>query len=240
MNTHSKKIQENRKRSFENPVSRKLTNGESSFQFNDLRADAIAQRKLKEFVCNSAKAKQAAQLQAITDNYHTQQQPIQREISFNNGDKYVGAQNYTVFLMKKIIAAGKNWDNKLGKTLGGFLNSGNHGPYEDILALYADLVKANQKGNHANEIGKRREESVASAIGGNVADTGKYGQDESVYLDPNPSRTNHRHVKLDVKTDSIYGIVGGAAKAKNPEKFRAICYDLLEISKAHGKTARVF
>jgi hypothetical protein len=127
-----------------------------------------------------------------------------------------------------------------GKVLKNWLSSGSHGPFATSADLRDALEKRSNKGAEINKLGKEREESVATGLGGSVAAVGKYGQDEVVYLDPSSTRTNHRHVKLDVKNDTVYGIVGGAAKANNLEKFASICRDLLVISEAHGKTAQVF
>ncbi len=64
MNTHADKTQENKSQSLANEISQKQSGGESTFQFVDNRPEAIVQRKL----------------QAMADNYSTQQQnPIQKK-----------------------------------------------------------------------------------------------------------------------------------------------------------------
>lgn len=112
--------------------------------------------------------------------------------------------------------------------------------FETLEELKSTLENRSKKGKEINEKGKAREGSAAASIGGTVADAGRYGQDEIVYLDESPERTNHRHVKLDIKSETVYGIVGGAAKANNLEKFKTICRDLKAISETHHKRPVVF
>lgn len=80
MNTHADKKQENKRQSVANAVSQKQRGSESTFQFVDNRPEAVAQRNLQELANNSPQAKQAAQSQAMADNYSTQQEkPIQKK-----------------------------------------------------------------------------------------------------------------------------------------------------------------
>jgi hypothetical protein len=80
MNTRADKTQENKNQSVANAVPQRQSSNESTFQFEDNRPEAIAQRKLQEMANNSPQAKQAAQLQAIANNYSAQhQQPIRRK-----------------------------------------------------------------------------------------------------------------------------------------------------------------
>jgi len=80
MNTHADKTQEDKSQSIANEVSQKRGGGESIFQFVDNPSEAVAQRKLQEVANNSPQAKQVAQLQAMADNYSTQQKsPIQKK-----------------------------------------------------------------------------------------------------------------------------------------------------------------
>ena len=82
MNAHADKTQENKSQSVANAVSQKQGGGESTFQFVDNRPEAVAQRKLQEMANNSPRVKQAAQLQAMADNYSAQQQqPIQKIVN---------------------------------------------------------------------------------------------------------------------------------------------------------------
>jgi len=53
MNTHADRAQENKSQSMANAVSQKQSSGESSFQFDDSRPEAIVQRKLQEVTDNS-------------------------------------------------------------------------------------------------------------------------------------------------------------------------------------------
>lgn len=79
MNTHTEKTQENKSQSVANDSLQK-SSGESIFQFVDNRPEAIAQRKLQIMANISPQAKQAAQLQAIADNYSAQRNhPIQKK-----------------------------------------------------------------------------------------------------------------------------------------------------------------
>lgn len=80
MNTHAEKTQENKGQSVASSVFQKQSGGESIFQFVDNRPEAIAQQKLQEMATISPQAKQAAQLQAMANNYSAQQQqPIQKK-----------------------------------------------------------------------------------------------------------------------------------------------------------------
>jgi hypothetical protein len=95
MNTHTDKTQENKSQSVANTVSQKQS-GESTFQFEDNRPEAIAQRKLQEMANNSpqvsqlrafqdmanknSQAKLTAQFQSMAGNSSSQkQQPIQKK-----------------------------------------------------------------------------------------------------------------------------------------------------------------
>jgi hypothetical protein len=95
-----KKPKENKNRSVSNSRTQKKSGGKSTFQFVDTRPEADAQRKLHEIVNSrqkvsqlrafqdmvkySSQAKQAAQLQAMTDNYIMMAQKISSENSFGN------------------------------------------------------------------------------------------------------------------------------------------------------------
>jgi hypothetical protein len=80
MNTHADKTQENKSQSVANTVYQKKSGGEATFQFVDNRPEAIAQRNLQEMANNNPRAKKAAQLQAMADNYSARQQhPIQKK-----------------------------------------------------------------------------------------------------------------------------------------------------------------
>lgn len=74
MSTHADKTQENKSQAVSAVDSRIHNSSESTFQFVDNRPEGVAQRTLQELANNSPQAKQAAQLQAMTDNYSTQQQ----------------------------------------------------------------------------------------------------------------------------------------------------------------------
>lgn len=71
MQTHSNGSQEHKNESSAAAGPQTQGDGESTFQFIDNRPEAIAQRKLQEIANNSS---QATQLQAIADNYSSQQQ----------------------------------------------------------------------------------------------------------------------------------------------------------------------
>ena len=80
MNTQVDKTQKNKNQSVSYAVPQKQSGGDFTFQFVDNRPVAIAQRKLQEMAHNSPQVRQAAQLQAMADNYTAgQQQPIQKK-----------------------------------------------------------------------------------------------------------------------------------------------------------------
>ena len=76
MNTHAGKTPENKSQSVANGASQKQSGAESTFQFVDNRHEIVAQRKLHEIANSSPQTKQAAQLQAMTNNHSANQQPI--------------------------------------------------------------------------------------------------------------------------------------------------------------------
>jgi hypothetical protein len=114
-----------------------------------------------------------------------------------------------------------------------------HGPFADARELQAALVAATAAGRAAEKKGEDLEAEAAAYIGGEIA-VGPSGQDEIVKTTSKEPGKEHRHVKLDVKSDAVLGIVGGAAKAGNLEKFRGICRDLRDIAAEHGKRPMVF
>lgn len=76
------KPKENQNQLVKHEGSQKQSAGEPAFQFIDNRSGAIAQRKLQEMANNSPQVKQAAQLQAMANNYSArQQQPIPKKDS---------------------------------------------------------------------------------------------------------------------------------------------------------------
>jgi hypothetical protein len=107
MNSHADKTQENKSKSVSHEGSEKQTGGEATFQLQDNRPEALAQRKqqemannspqvkqlkaLQDLANNSPQAKQAAQLQAKADHYASQQMsPIH-----NNSNNAAGSTNNT-------------------------------------------------------------------------------------------------------------------------------------------------
>lgn len=90
MNIHADKMQENKSHSVANALSKKQSDGVSTFQFVDNRPEVVDQRKLQEMANNSLsvtqlrtfqdmannspQAKQAVQLRAIANNRSAQQQ----------------------------------------------------------------------------------------------------------------------------------------------------------------------
>lgn len=145
----------------------------------------------------------------------------------------------TKALVAKIVeAVGAEWDKALGGTLAKMIKNNTYG-YANYRELFDALKAMNEGGAKSQEVGKERETRVAEQIGGQVADAGKYGQDEVVHY-MQGGKPTHRHVKLDVKSGSVFGIVGGAAKAKNLVKFRSICHDLKAIAEQNGRKPQVF
>lgn len=79
MKNHADKTQENKSKSVANAVTQKQGSG-ATHQFVDNRPKAIAQMELQETANNRRQVKQAAQLQAMADNYSAyQQQLIQKK-----------------------------------------------------------------------------------------------------------------------------------------------------------------
>lgn len=90
------KPKKNKSRTVANSVAQKRSNGKQGFGVVDNRTEAVAQRKLQEMANNSPQAKQAAQLQVISDCNLTQhQQPIQKKENNMLGDGMAGLNNET-------------------------------------------------------------------------------------------------------------------------------------------------
>ena len=165
---------------------------------------------------------------------HSSKAPMQFKITMADGTVY-NNPSQTPTVINHIEAEGEEWDKQLGRTLANFLSRGDHGPYDTYTDLLEDLRGRRGAGLRAQEEGKARERRVAATSGGEVADTGRYGQDEIKRI-----HGSARHVKLDTQGSGYYGIVGGPAKARNLEKFRGICRDLRAVSEQDGKEPRVY
>lgn len=76
MNSHADKTHKHKNLSVSAVDSQMHSSGESTIPFVDNRAGAIAQRKIQELAINSPQVKQAAQLQATTENGASQRQPL--------------------------------------------------------------------------------------------------------------------------------------------------------------------
>nr|WP_222845878.1 DUF4157 domain-containing protein [Flavilitoribacter nigricans] len=101
MNTHADKTQENKNQAVSAAVSQMQSGNDSTFQFEDNRPEAVAQRKLQEMAnnspramqlqavqnmaINSPQAQQAKQLQSIADNHATEQQQLIQKKENNTG-----------------------------------------------------------------------------------------------------------------------------------------------------------
>jgi hypothetical protein len=85
MNTHADKTQENKSRTAANAVSQKQSGAESTFQFVDIRPEAIVQQKLQKMANNSPQAKKAAQLQSMANHNSAKQQQSAQETENNTG-----------------------------------------------------------------------------------------------------------------------------------------------------------
>jgi len=96
MNTHAEKTQENKSQSVVNEEYRQQSRDELTFQFVDNRPEALAQLKLKELISSSPRAREAAQFQAMADNYSAQKEhPIQKvEKTQENKSQSVLNENY--------------------------------------------------------------------------------------------------------------------------------------------------
>ena len=101
MNTHADKTQENQSQSVSRGKSRMLKDDESTYQFVDNKPEAVTQRRMqemansspqalhlrafKDMANNSLQSKQAAPLQAMTNEHSTQQQPLIKKKENNTG-----------------------------------------------------------------------------------------------------------------------------------------------------------
>ena len=90
MHSHADRTQENKSQSVANAVSQKQSGGEPTFQFEDNRPEAIAQRKLIEISNNSPQVKQLMSLQKMANNIPQSKQVVQRVIEVS-GDRVYGA-----------------------------------------------------------------------------------------------------------------------------------------------------
>lgn len=79
MNTYANSTQENKSQSIATAVSQKKSKSQSTFKIVDNRPEAIEQRKLQDMANNSPQAKQAAQLQSISQQNSLQEPPIQKK-----------------------------------------------------------------------------------------------------------------------------------------------------------------
>ncbi|MGK0387116.1 MAG: hypothetical protein ACI849_001737, partial [Patiriisocius sp.] len=79
MNTHADKTKENKSQTVTAKTSQMQSGVESTFQFLDNRPESIQMQQLQELANNSAQISGIAQLQAIADNFTTQEPPIQRQ-----------------------------------------------------------------------------------------------------------------------------------------------------------------
>lgn|GEM_PF-4411424 len=180
---------------------------------------------------------------AMSDGHAAREEPraagavAQRKVTVG-ADVFDDVSKTKALVDKIVEAVGAEWDKALGGTLAKMIKN-NAYAYADYRELFEALRAMNQGGAKSQEVGKERETRVAEQIGGQVADAGKYGQDEVVHYMQGGKPTD-RHVKLDVKSASVFGIVGGAAKARNLIKFRNICHDLKAIAEQNGKAPQVF
>jgi len=79
LNTHAENEQENKSESFANEPTQSEGTTEATFQFVDNRPESIQMQQLQELANNSPRVAGIAQLQAMADNFTTQEQPIQRQ-----------------------------------------------------------------------------------------------------------------------------------------------------------------
>jgi hypothetical protein len=79
LNTHAENEQENKSESFGNEPTQSEGTTEATFQFVDNRSESIQMQQLQELANNSAQISGIAQLQAMADNFTTQEPPIQRQ-----------------------------------------------------------------------------------------------------------------------------------------------------------------
>lgn len=99
------KPKENKSRGVASSVAQKKSGGKQGFGFVDNRPEAIAQGNLQKIINNSPQAKQAAQLEAMTNYYSaSQQQPIQKKEN-NTGlpdDLKSGIENLSGYSMDDV------------------------------------------------------------------------------------------------------------------------------------------
>jgi hypothetical protein len=152
---------------------------------------------------------------------------------------YIGKKEYRIENIKQLLydmnANGAD-PGVLGKQIAKILNGvdRNFNDYHEVLKLAQEYLSG---GRASQDIGKAREKSAASVSGGKVADQGRYGGDETIFLDSKSGR----NVKVDIKAEGqYYGIVGGAKKAGDVEGFKRRCEDLKVICAAKGVEARAY
>ncbi|AWW43343.1 hypothetical protein [Streptomyces cadmiisoli] len=125
--------------------------------------------------------------------------------------------------------------------------------YASYQELVASLTDMQVNGAARQQGGDNTEESAAQHVGawtgrGNAwptwaqADTqlAPGGQDPTLYAQGSGPTKQGAPVKVDIWSEHLVGIVGGAAKNDNVEKFINACKTLRKVADSHGKQAVVF
>lgn len=96
MHTHADKTHENKNQSVSNGESQTQIGGEATFEFEDNRPEAIAQRKLQEIANNSPQVSQLKALQNMANNIQSKQSiqlfstPIIQRVGADETGAYIG------------------------------------------------------------------------------------------------------------------------------------------------------
>lgn len=96
MHTHADKTHENKNQSVSNGESQMQSGGEATFEFEDNRPKAIAQRKLQEIVNNSPQVSQLKAFQNMANNIQSKQSiqlfstPIIQRVEADETGAYIG------------------------------------------------------------------------------------------------------------------------------------------------------
>lgn len=99
MHTHADKTNENKKQSVSNGDSQMQSGGQATFEFEDNRPEAVAQRKLQEIANNSPQVSQLKAFQNMANNIQSKQSiqlfstPIIQRVEADETGAYIG---YTI------------------------------------------------------------------------------------------------------------------------------------------------
>lgn len=154
-------------------------------------------------------------------------------------------------LTPELVSRGRSL-KELGRRLGQMVKPGSAAAsFAGISDLADHLIKTYDSGVSRQARGDELENLAAQYIGGSMAkgDTipdwavpfvKNNGNDRDPDLYETAQKDTALTIKPDVWSDSVVGIVGGAAKDGNLGKFKGICGQLNDLCQIHGKTPMVF